>query len=279
MQNKSKVHTVSVIITTKNEERNIERLITSIKKQSYKFVEIIVVDNNSNDRTVDIVKSFGSGVNLYTMGPERSTQRNLGALRAKGEYLLFLDADMELADKTLLQECVDLAKKGCEFLFIPETSVASSFWDRVKAFERSFYDNSNDIEAARFFSKSLFKKLKGFDVSITGPEDWDLSDRAIKSGNRYLRTKARLLHHERVGSLFKLAKKKFYYAQKAHLYIKKNELDIVGPKTVFFLRREFYQNPEKLLRKPVYTVAMFFMLSIELVSGGVGYIVGKYFNK
>jgi len=58
---------VSVIITTKNEEKNIENCLSSIKNQNYlqENIEIIVVDNNSIDKTKEIAK------NIYNFGTER----------------------------------------------------------------------------------------------------------------------------------------------------------------------------------------------------------------
>ena len=73
---------VSVIITTKNEESIIERLIESIRKQTYADKEIILVDNSSKDRTLELAKKMGG--KGYTYGPERSSQRNFGAKQAKG---------------------------------------------------------------------------------------------------------------------------------------------------------------------------------------------------
>src|SRR5258708_34043759 len=99
---------VSIIITTKNEESVILRLLTSIKKQNYEKKEIILVDNNSLDKTIDIAKK--NNVKIYTFGPERSAQRNFGAQKAKGEFLLFLDADMELTPN-VLKDCVNICSK------------------------------------------------------------------------------------------------------------------------------------------------------------------------
>jgi len=92
---------VSVIVTTKNEERHIENCLESIKNQTYlsnlcnqspnlcnqsteqSAVEIIVVDNNSTDRAKEIVEEFKKrftplNVQLFNWGPERSSQRNFG---------------------------------------------------------------------------------------------------------------------------------------------------------------------------------------------------------
>ena len=83
---------VSVIIPTKNETNNIKACLESIRRQTYPYLEIIVVDNNSKDNTKSIALNFTKLV--FNKGPERSSQRNFGAKKAKGDFLLFIDADM-----------------------------------------------------------------------------------------------------------------------------------------------------------------------------------------
>ncbi|MDO9464791.1 MAG: glycosyltransferase [bacterium] len=96
---------VSIIITTKNEEKNIENCLESILNSRFPIpssqfpvsnsqssIEIIVVDNNSTDKTVEIVKSYchceakpkQSHIRFYTKGPERSAQRNFGVKKVNG---------------------------------------------------------------------------------------------------------------------------------------------------------------------------------------------------
>lgn len=103
---------ISVIITTKNEEKNIKNCLNSIKDQSYPFenIEIIVVDNNSTDKTKEKVEEFKRGftllnTKLFNQGPERSAQRNYGVEKSSGEYFLYLDADMTL-HKDVIKDCV-----------------------------------------------------------------------------------------------------------------------------------------------------------------------------
>jgi glycosyltransferase involved in cell wall biosynthesis len=87
---------VSLVITTRNEEKNIRNCLESIKAQSWPNIETIVVDNNSTDRTQEIAAEYTFKV--YTKGPERSAQRNCGMIdQAKGEYAIYVDADMILA--------------------------------------------------------------------------------------------------------------------------------------------------------------------------------------
>lgn len=267
---------VSVIITTKNESGVIKRLLISLKNQSYKNIEIILIDNNSIDSTKEIAKKFTSSI--YNFGPERSAQRNSGAKIAKGRFLLFLDADMELSRK-VVEECVKsiILDKKFGAVIIPEKSIAKNFWERVKAYERSFYNEKGDeiTDAARFFRKSVFKKVGGYDETITGPEDWDLPETIKKLGYKITRISSVIYHHERINSPFDMARKKYYYALRAHRYLRKHNISAFGPKTIYFFRPVFYLNPNKIIAHPVLYIGMFVLLFAQLVGGGLGYLVGR----
>lgn len=270
---------VSIIITTKNEEEVLERLLKSIQNQSQKGIETIVVDNNSKDATKKIAKKYTK--NVFNVGPERSKQRNYGAKVAKGEYLLFLDADMELT-KDVVKVCLERMRKGEKIggVSIPEESVAKTFWEKVKGFERSFYvdDPKEKTDAARFFPKKVFNELGGYDETITGPEDWDLPERMMKKGYTTEKIKEYIYHYERVPNPFKLAKKKYYYALTSHRYLKKHNLPIFSQKTIYILRPVFYRQWRKLLSHPILTTSMFFMFFVEQFGGGMGFLIGKMRN-
>ncbi|MDP3731551.1 MAG: glycosyltransferase [Candidatus Omnitrophota bacterium] len=131
---------VSVIITTKNEELSIKNCLESIKNQNFpeEKVEIIVVDNNSSDKTKEISAKYTE--KIYNFGPERSAQRNFGILRSNGKYFLYLDADMALS-KNVLSECFRKCEsEGYIALYIPEMIMGNGFWIKVRNFERSFYN-------------------------------------------------------------------------------------------------------------------------------------------
>lgn len=270
---------VSVIITTKNESAVIKRLLTSLRSQSYKNIEIILIDNNSSDSTKQIALKFTNKV--YNFGPERSAQRNFGAKIGKGDFLLFLDADMELSKK-VIKESVNSINSSTKFagVIIPEKSVAKTFWEKVKAFERSFYNEKGDeiTDAARFFRKSIFKKAGGYDETITGPEDWDLPETIKKLGYTFERISAVIYHHERINSPFDLAKKKFFYALRAHRYLKKHRISALSPKTIYFLRPIFYKNFDRIISHPLLSLGMFIMLFSQILGGGLGYLVGRIKN-
>src|SRR3989344_9634907 len=92
----------SVIIPTLNEELFLPNLLHDLKKQKVKNFEIIVVDAKSKDKTCKIVKSFKQSLNLklYLSNKKNvSFQKNLGAKKAIGKYLLFIDADSRVKNK------------------------------------------------------------------------------------------------------------------------------------------------------------------------------------
>src|SRR5258706_5277953 len=141
---------ISIIIPAWNEERNIERLLESIKKQSYKKIETIVIDDGSTDKTTEIAKKLGAIV-FKRERHERSVERNFGATKAKGKYLFFLDGDMELTTD-VIKDCIETVKKGeYKLLVIPERTVGNNFIARVRNFEREMYMGDMNIEVARFF--------------------------------------------------------------------------------------------------------------------------------
>jgi len=208
---------VSVVITTKNEEKNIENCLRSIKEQTYpqELIEIIVVDNNSTDRTKEIARKYTDKV--YDKGPERSAQRNYGINLSKGEYFLFLDADMIL-DKCVILECVNTVQKNTELigLYISEIIMGDSYFCRVRRFERSFYDGTV-IDCVRFVQKQAFIDVEGFNETMTGPEDWDF-DKKIRNLGKVDLIKIPIYHNEEAFDFKGYLKKKKYYSQWFDIY-------------------------------------------------------------
>lgn len=98
MDSKSFLKKVSVIIPTYNRAKFIPNAVTSIKNQNYDNVEIIIVDDGSNDNTQTVVNSLMKEIpNVYYCHNKRSKgpsgARNTGLLKASGDYLSFLDSD------------------------------------------------------------------------------------------------------------------------------------------------------------------------------------------
>lgn len=95
MYHKLSWNTLSVLIRTKNEERNIERAIKSVDGLAQ---EIVVVDSGSTDRTVDIAKSLGAKV-FFREWEGYANQINYGISLCSHEWIFLLDADEELSEE------------------------------------------------------------------------------------------------------------------------------------------------------------------------------------
>ena len=256
------VPTVSVIVTTKNEERNIGACLESVARQSIPPLEMIVVDNNSTDQTSEIAKQYGAQV--YQFGPERSAQRNYGVEHAKGQYILYLDADMRLS-QGVLKDCVNRCEADSEIsgIYIPEIIVGEGFWIKVRRFERSFYDGTV-IDAVRFVPKLAFQKVDGFDLRFTGPEDWDF-DKKVRGLGKTIVSNTYLEHFEGDFDLKHYLSKKKYYSKGFDTYTEKwgkGDPDIrmqLSPWyrfiVVFVEKGKFL----KLLGHPILTLGMFYL--------------------
>lgn len=256
---------VSLIITTKNEERVLKDLFTSIKSQTYKKTEILLVDNNSTDRTKEIAISFGARV--FNKGPERSTQRNFGVKKANGKCVMILDADMMLTKK-VIEDAVEKSKKF-KAIIIPERSFGTGFWVKFKIFEREFYEGDDLVEAARFFDRATFIKFGGYDTRITGPEDFDLPLRIREKGIKIGRIKSYILHNEKRFSPIGSAKKKYYYALKAGPYFNKHP-KVALKQGNLLLKPIYFRKWKKLVAHPFLSMGMFLVRGVEMTGALLG---------
>lgn len=262
---------VSIIVPTRNNAATISKCLESIRGQTYPDIEVIVVDNYSTDGTGEIAE--GLGAKLLLKGPERSPQRNFGAEQASGEYLLFIDSDMELTPE-VVAECVATARReGAQAVIIPEVSFGEGFWARCKALERSCYNREETMALARFFDREAFHRVDGFDERMVGFEDRDLHFRIREGGGRVRRVDAPIRHNEGRARIPDLVRKKYRYGKNLHLYLRKHRGG--GNMRWLFLRVTFIKHWGKFARHPVLALGMAFMQLCEFAAAGGGYIVSR----
>ncbi len=128
---------ISVVIPTYNRADLIERAVTSVVKQDYKNLEVIVVDDGSKDNTSQVVKELQDKYSNLIYLPQESNSggnitRNIGLKKARGQYIAFLDSDDEWLPGKLAKE-IDLFRgstdpklgmvySGIKFIFPSKTS-------------------------------------------------------------------------------------------------------------------------------------------------------------
>jgi glycosyltransferase involved in cell wall biosynthesis len=234
-------------------------------------VELIVVDNASSDDTLQIAQSFADSV--LDKGPERSAQRNAGAAASRGEFVMFVDSDMNL-EPDVVSQCVALARTGSASVVVPETSFGTGFWARCKALERSCYVGDTTIEAARFFTRETFESCGGYDERIVaGPEDWDLHERVRKRAGEPPRTSAFIHHDEGDLRLRETLATKYYYGKSAEGYIRKHKT--TASRQLTLLRPAFFRHRRRLALHPLLSAGMLLMKVSELAAGGAGLVAAR----
>lgn len=274
---KNKLPLVSVIIPTRNSKRTIETSLKSVKKQTYQNIELIVVDQESADGTLDIAKKYTQ--KIYTNHPDKfysapPVSRNMGVKHSKGKYLLHMDSDMELTPK-VIEEAVAVFKNNPQILAlkIHEKDVGNGFWSRAKMLERKCYIGYDAIEAARFFRRDIFLKLKGYDEKLRSSEDWDMSKRVQKVG-QISEIQAHINHH--LGNLkyFNQVKKKFNYGLTLDFFLKKHGFDF-KKEFKFVFRIVYLKNIKLFLSDPIGTVGFLILRPSELAA----YLAGLTYAK
>lgn len=234
---------VGVVVPTRNSARTLGACLQSLRDQRLR-PKVVVVDNHSTDATRAIAAELADVV--LVAGPERSAQRNRGAeLLGDVAVIGFVDSDMVL-HPDVVSEALECVASGAAAVVVPEHTIGTGFVARVRAFERKQYVGAGQVEAARFFSRSVFHAVGGYDELLDAGEDWDLALRVTAMGTT-ARTAACLWHDEaRVGYLAHCAKKG-RYAVGLRLFMQKH-----GKKgrSVLF-DRPFFRRPWVLLCHPV----------------------------
>ncbi len=274
MGSSKKLQLVSIIIPTLNCASLLEDCLLSIKKQSYTSFEIIVVDDHSNDNTIDVAKKYDAQVYTYGSGQRipfgsrfaTALQYNLGVRNSKGELLYLVDSDMRLQPSTI-QQCVELIDRGAEAVLVPERSTGENFWARCKALDKLGYFGDY-LESPRFFTRAAWGRLQGLEHDVGAFVDWDWTDRLRSCGLPIARIDSYVIHYEGRLSLGKLIRKKFVYGKSLPTYLRRRRPQ--RDAKTFLLRLTPFRLLQYLIRmerpSPTTFFGMMFMKSCELLA-------------
>lgn len=263
---------VSIVIPTENSASVLADCLESIRHQTYKNIEIIIVDGNSKDNTVKIAKKYKCSVYTYIpkvkkFAYDASHKRNYGANKAKGFYIYWVDADMQLPPQ-LIAEAVAISHTS-DAIIIPEESVGVGRWASAKNLERRCYWNDNTVEAPRFIKKTIWNRIGGYDESLgAGGDDLDFHQKTLESGFIVARTKCIVLHNEGNLSLVKLFKKRFRYGRDILNYLYKRPKNSII--SFFPIHMAYLRNWRLFIQRPVDAFYFIIMRSTEYLAGFLG---------
>lgn len=178
---------LSIIIPTLNEEKYLPLLLEAIKKQNFSNYEIIVSDGKSEDNTISIALDAGCRV-VEDEGRSPARQRNLGARVAKGDTILFLDADSLLPNNFLPAAYEEFKKKNLSaagfYLHFNSPKRVYRFIEpafRVMSYLGQYFFPAS-VGVGIMAAKIAHDTIKGFDESIYIGEDYDYINRLASVG-------------------------------------------------------------------------------------------------
>lgn len=183
----------SVIVPVLNEQEYIKDLLNALTRQTFSDFELIVVDAQSTDKTLEVVKSYDKKLKVkIVITKERNVplSRNLGVEKAIADNLFLVDAD-NYPDEKFMQEAKNDLEKGFDLL-VPRLSPS-----KKSVFNSLLYSFSNNLirfmlKTPRIFTtgsslvvtKKYYEKVKGFDPKIFVTDDQDFVRRVKKAGGK-----------------------------------------------------------------------------------------------
>jgi len=177
---------LTIIIPAKNEEPRIGILLESLLRQDYPHIRstrTVVADAQSTDRTREVILSFQDKLPIHIIdGGLPPISRNAGAKLAESVYLLFLDADTDLIDATLIRRGVELMKRKQLHCATAKLTCKNGCWKDGLMYSMnnvclyfSKYTSPFSPGAFMMFDHQKFRELGGFNEKVHFSEDYYLS--------------------------------------------------------------------------------------------------------
>lgn len=211
---------VSVIIVNYNGKDYLEECLKNLMKSTYKKFEVILVDNNSTDDSVEFVKSSYPSITIIKLDKNYgfAEPNNVGSKIAKGELLLFLNNDTK-PTANFITEMITVIQKDpkiaiCQSLLLKPNGDVDSSGDFIDNIGRVYSKRTKlqKVEqilsargAAMLVRKNIFWKLGGFDKNFFASfEDVDLGWRAWMWGYKVVVVPSSVVYHYSGGTIKEL---------------------------------------------------------------------------
>lgn len=222
---------ISVVIPTYNRKMFLLKAIESVIRQTYKNIEIIIIDNGSSDGTYEVVKKIDDNrVKYYFMeNLGANSARNLGIKKSKGEYIAFLDDDDEWIDSKLEKQIqkigednnIGLVYTGKKIRYLQYNLEYESIPKLNK--QNIYLGNFVGTTSSVLVKKKLLKSLGGFDICLPALQDYELWIRLSKI-TKFSCVEEPLVIYNNVNTLTQISNNTKKY-EEAYKYINEKYID------------------------------------------------------
>lgn len=180
MQNYLQKDLVSAVVTCYNYGAYLDEALSSLEAQSYKKLEVIVVDDESTDpetiKTFDRLKRKYRKFFFFRITHRGVAEaRNYGIKKSSGEFVFALDAD-DCIKEEYVSTCVSYLKKNPEHAIV--TTYVKTFGENSEGWKTKKYDllelcTQNMLHISSMYRREVFDAVGGYDINFPGYEDWD----------------------------------------------------------------------------------------------------------
>ena len=214
---------ISVIIPVYNAKNYLNLCLLALSKTSYTDYEIIVVDDHSSDGSAEVAKKYGVSIYRRPKQTGPAGARNYGAQQARGDILLFIDADVVVPESTIgqiaakFEMCPDIAALFGSYDSAPS---ATNFMSQYKNLFHHFVHQKSNYRSDSFWAgcgavrKEVFQKVGGFNATkYTKPciEDIELGYRLKENGYEVILYKQLQVKHLKKWTLWSLLHTDIFY--------------------------------------------------------------------
>lgn len=211
---------VSVIIPNFNYGLFIHEAIRSVLDQSYKNIEVVVIDDGSTDDSVEQLRKYGRKITLIESKNQGScVARNLGLLNSSGDYIAYLDSDDSWYEEKIELQLEFLQKSKAELVFCRMRSIEPcpilENTDIPMVIDHDWFINHPGATpfapSSVLMTQNLAARVGGWNTSLSGPaEDFDYFRRCAKFG-QICGLEQTLVHHRQHSSSLTSSGAKRYF--------------------------------------------------------------------
>jgi glycosyltransferase involved in cell wall biosynthesis len=181
---------VSVVIPVFNADKYVGQAVESALGQTFRDIEVIVVDDGSTDASPDVIAQFGYAVHCIRQENQGvAAARNTGINAARGEYIAVLDADDVWLPHKLERQMTyfnlnpRLAAVGCGYLMTDEhlNVIEERVPSKGELSELLLLRSNGGLNGSTLLArKQALQQVGGYDPRLAIPEDWDLAIRLVQ---------------------------------------------------------------------------------------------------